>query len=152
MKRIFYSLILTFSLLILSNVESNGQCSGCSSPYASQTATYVYNSSCSITINFCLDCSPTGHPIMKLCSITIPYNSNCYNIPIDPTFWNNIRNEMLIKAALVCGTFGPCPQRIAADIYQATCWKLENDWELGMVHIVPCDEEPGSCMQEYEVC
>lgn len=45
MKRIFYSLILTFSLLILSNVESNGQCPGCSSPYASQTATYVYNSS-----------------------------------------------------------------------------------------------------------
>ncbi len=47
---------------------------------------------------------------------------------------------------------GPCPQRVAIDIYQASCWKLENDLENQMVHIVPCDEEPGMCLREYEVC
>jgi len=124
MKKIIFSLFITFTLLILSNVESIGQCPSCPSPYSSYSTTFS-NGSCTLTVNFCLDCAPTGHPVMSICSITVP--NSCSSVNVNASLWNLARNEMLVKAVSVCGGVGPCPQRVAIDIYQAQCWQLEND-------------------------
>lgn len=152
MKKIFI-LICSFILITLSTTELKSQSSSCTCtyPYTSASTTYSIDSSCVITINYCLDCAPTGHPVMKLCNIIVPTDI-CDTLVIDANFWDAVKEEMLISAVNICGGIGPCPTRVAIDIYQASCWQLVNDWENEMVHIVPCDEEPGECMQEFEVC
>jgi len=150
MKNVFLLLIITFTLLIVSNVESKSTCS-CPTNYTPQTFTVTLPSGCVVDINYCLFCQPTGHPILELCSVTL-YTGSCTNINVDFNFWNLIRTEMIKHGVTNCGNVGPCPERVTMDIYQATCLKLVNDWDNGMVHIVSCDLEPGKCIQEYEVC
>jgi len=116
------------------------------------SATFSPNTNCIVSVNYCLNCAPTGHPIMKLCSVTIDFESSCDSVEIDGSFWDQARIAMLKEGASVCGAIGPCPQRQSVDIYQAQCWKLEPDWEEEMVYIVPCDEEPGECFRPYELC
>ncbi len=156
MKKLILSLFLTFTLLILSNVESKGQCATCPSGYTSKSVNHVLSNGCEITINYCIFCGPTGHGAMKLCSITIPYHAApnpCYNMVIDGSFWQEVKHAMVFNAAVECGNIGPCPQRVNYEIYQASCWKLDIVWgQFPRLEMKPCPLEAGECLQEFEIC
>jgi hypothetical protein len=152
-KKLIISLFLTFALLILSNVESNGQCNPCQIGYTPKSFNYqVTETSCTITVNYCAFCAPTGNPIVKLCSITIPHDNDCKNLNLTNFEWNKIKEAMVSDAANSCIGIPPCPTQITTEVYQAECYRLENDWINGMVWILPCESEAGECRQNYQVC
>ena len=153
MKRIFYSLILTFSILILSNVESNGQCS---CPPANQVSfNMTLPSGCKITIVYCRDCQPTGHASMELCHVIIPYSGACIGMAIDQAFWLEVKKAMVFNAAAACGNIGPCPQKVVYEIYDAACKRLvfvNPPDQPSYIKIENCPNDPGICKQEFELC
>lgn len=74
MKRILFSLIFTFSLLILSNVESKGQCS-CPSGYTHTIDTVNINGTCELYVEYCYKCDPhTLYRSVQICNIIIPWS------------------------------------------------------------------------------
>jgi hypothetical protein len=153
MKNIISLLIFIFALFIMSNVESNGQCASCPSGYTGYSLSYVIPAtSCTITVNYCLLCSPTGNPVVRLCSIEVPHISACNNLILNSGLWDMIRTQTLKDAVNYCTGIPPCPTRKTMELYQADCFKLENDYINGRVLILPCDAEPGECYQEYEIC
>jgi len=146
-KKLFISLILTFSLLIMTNVESKGQCPSCPSPYTNHSVNHTLttgpNAGCEITINYCLFCHPSGHAESRLCSVTIPYTTNpydpCFGMTLDANFWNEVRHAMIFNSAVVCGNIGPCPYRVVFTTYQANCMELTIDWGVFPIFVIkPC--------------
>ncbi len=89
-KKLFISLILSFSLLILSNVESKGQCSSCLSGMTPASFVFTLSTGCQITVNYCWKCPTPPHlpGAATLCNISIP-SGNCIGIVIDVTFFKN---------------------------------------------------------------
>lgn len=158
MTKFILTLFITFTLLILSNVEGKGQCSSCPSGYTSESVNHTLSNGCEVTINYCLFCQPTGHGAVRLCSVTIPYTNDpfdpCYNLVIDGIFWDEVREAMTFNSAVECGNIGPCPQRMNYEVYQASCMQATIEWTPYPPRYVlkPCPQEAGECMQEFEIC
>lgn len=154
MKKIIFSLLFTFTLMFISNVESKGQCT-CPSGYTPQSVNLNLGSGCVITIDYCMLCHPTGNPEANLCQVRIP--NTCVGLNIDLAFWTNVRNAMIADLALKCsysGGIGPCPQRTSFSVFQAFCMGIyPNDPQNPTGYIIkPCDGEAGVCYKQYEVC
>ncbi len=154
-KKLFISLILSFSLLILSNVESKGQCTCPNSNYQQASFQMTLANGCPITVNYCRLCHPTGNPEARLCSIEIPYtNINCQNMVIDSYFWAQVRLEMVKYIYYNCISLEvlPCPHQTLVDIYSASCYYMLDNPIAQMIEIKPCPYDPGLCLQEWEIC
>lgn len=161
MRKLIFSILIIVSTLLFTNVESKGQCPTCPSPSSSESVIMgISGTSCSITINYCLFCSPTGHPRLELCSILIPYGptSFCNNIAIDNIFLENVRKAKVIDGAVKCASamglpIGPCPNRTIVETYLPTCAKFGVPDEItGKVPLIPCPQLGGQCFQEWEIC
>lgn len=155
MKKIFLSLLITFALLILSNVEGKGQACSCPTGYSTVSFDYEYNSSCTLTINLCVMCHPTGHPEIRLCGVTFDYgNSKCDQITIDPNFWAEIRKQSVLHVnGNLCNIgVGPCPQLATYEYYNGMCKEIINDTFNDLIYIRNCDGEAGLCISESYLC
>jgi len=156
MKKIIFSLFITFTLLILSNVESIGQCPSCPSPYVSASFQFTLPNGCGpITVNYCRDCSPTGHPIVKLCSVEIPYYiTQCQNLQLGYSFWDEVKRQTLLNMYVYCINLEilPCPQRTVVEFYNTNCMTVEADITSQFWNLVPCEQDAGICMQEWTLC
>jgi hypothetical protein len=153
MKKFILTFILTFTLLILSNIESNGQACSCPTGWFDYSFDYVVpGTSCTITVNFCTNCAPTGHTLIELCNIVVPYSSAC-EITLNPPFWTQLRNALAVNAIISCdlGT-EPCPGRNQTIVSHGACMKLEFDDIAQEVTIEKCDQDPGVCETEIFVC
>lgn len=159
MKKIIFSLIITFTLLILSNVESKGQCTSCPGNTSPTAFQITLKTGCDAFIHYCYDCAPTGNPIAQFCMIAIPNAPSCNGITIDAQFWRDVREAMMIDLASICsnawGQIPPCSTSVfqSLEIVIANCMEVidhPNDPTLKIIK--PCDAEPGLCSKEYEVC
>ncbi len=154
MKNFISLLIITFSLLIISNVESSAQCT---CPPANQKTfnMTIPGTSCQVTVVYCLDCQPTGHASMELCHVINPYDNPCIGMAIDAAFWIAVKKAMVLDAAIICGNIGPCPQRKIYEIYDAACKRLvfvNPPDQVPYILLEPCPADPGICKQEFELC
>ena len=156
-------IILFCMILLFATNESSSQCVNCIFPSSQESFQMeIPNTSCTITVNYCLTCSPTGNTIVKLCSIEIPYNSNCLGTNLDASIFNILRKEMAKDGAQICAVtngipIGPCPNRAIIETYLPTCvgWAVSFDFSGGIakVSLVPCANlVPGECLQEWEIC
>jgi hypothetical protein len=155
MKKIFISLILTFALLILSNVESRGQCASCPSGYVPQQVNLDIGGGCIVTIHYCMLCHPTGTPEAKLCGVYIPVS--CGVITMDYEFWWNIRKKLITDLAIKCsysGEIEPCPQQNVFSIDEGFCYGIYPNHPTNPTgyDIKPCVGEAGECYKTYEIC
>jgi hypothetical protein len=167
MKKIFISLFLTFALLILSNVESNGQAC-CPSGYDHTIDTISINGTCELYVEYCYKCDPhTLYRSVYICNIIIPWNQpggcNLDGTDIGSQgFWEAIYVETLEKLTNKpsCGNYEPCgevpcttsymPNRFV-EIKKAACFrKFENPFTQ-QTSIIPCETE-AQCVIEYCVC
>jgi hypothetical protein len=153
MKRIFLILILTFTLLILSYVESNGQCSSCPTNFTPKSVNLNLGGGCFVTIHYCSYCHPTGHTEGKLCGVYIPVT--CGVITMDYAFWWKVREAMILDMATICeDEIGPCPERTSFSIEEGFCYGIYPNHPQNPTgyNIKPCEADPGQCYKEYEVC
>ncbi len=167
MKKIFISIILTFALLILSNVESNGQCE---TGYTSQTITTNIGG-CDYVVKFCYKCpEPTSHwPDGDGYIVPIEYTK----IPTDPPCENGMNHEEIhtyLYNFMHTGQFiwyftclyhnqaiPPCggdenESRIMYHVLWANCWKLDHTEVYGSptTGMVPCGTS--SCRTYTSYC
>ena len=158
MKKIIFSILIFVSTLLVTNVESKGQCPTCPSPSTSESVIMgISGTSCSITINYCLFCSPTGRPRIELCSILfpIPY---CNGLSITSSLLFEVKKAMVKDGSVKCATamglpIGPCPNRNIVETYFPTCGKFGVPDEItGTAPLIPCGQLPGQCYQEWEIC
>lgn len=156
MRKLNVILIFSVFFLLLNISESNGQCSYCP-PGSTASSCQVAIGNCTVTVNFCLDCSPTGHAIASLCNISLPYT--CMGLPIDHNFWIQARREMLkavgAQCASVYGEIPPCSTSVRPyiEIVTPACVKIYQDPNNMNYSIIgTCDAEAGQCSIEYEVC
>ena len=77
MKKISALLILTFTLLIISNVESSAQCTSCPGNPTPTSFPITLATGCVAYVHYCFDCAPTGHPVAQFCMVAIPNNASC---------------------------------------------------------------------------
>lgn len=159
MKKIVFSLIVTFTVLILSNNESIAQCTSCPGNTTPTAFAITLKTGCTAYIHYCYDCAPTGNPIAQFCMISLPNNPNCNGITIDAQFWKDVRDSMMINLATNCsniwGQVPPCSTSTfqSLEIVVANCMEvIEDPNDAEIILIRPCDAEPGLCSKEYEVC
>lgn len=156
MKKIFFSLIITFSLLILSNEESIG----CSCPQNYSFKSYLItlpNTNCVIQFNVCIKCSPTGNPEVRFCSVYIDINDpSCTNANINPVDWSNMKKEVMGLVLKDCPEtqIPPCPTQSnwTANYYEAFCLEAIYNGVEERVELIPCDVSPGLCETQYSAC
>lgn len=152
MNKFFITLIFTFSLLILSNVESKGQCASCPTNFTPKVVNVTING-CNVTIHYCKFCHPTGHPEAKLCGVYFP--TTCGNIVIDYDFWYQVREALILDMSIDClESIGPCPERTSFSIEEGFCLGIYPDDPQNPTEYVikNCDGQAGTCYKEYEVC
>ncbi len=110
MNKFFITFFLTFTLLILSNVESKGQCTDCPMGWFNYSFVYeVPGTDCEITVYYCTNCAPTGHVTVHICNIIVPYE-DC-EIQLNPGFWDGLKKAAILDALTKCdllGAAGPC--------------------------------------------
>jgi hypothetical protein len=155
-KKLFFSLILTFTLLIISNVESNGQCTDCPAGWFNYS--FVYKSSrydCDITVHYCTNCAPHGFTEIKICNLIIP--TDTCSITLNPLFWENLKKAVVVQSLSECNMLGivpPCStfSRTQVIVTSADCFRAEFDDIAEVANILPCEEDEGECVQEFSVC
>lgn len=159
MKNFISLLIITFSLLILSNEESDAQCTSCPAGSTPTSFPITLATGCVAYVHYCFDCAPSGHPIAKICMVSIPRVSACSGILIDSQFWIDIRREMMKDLVTICsnawGSVPPCSTstRYSLEIVSTECMEvIDHPTDPGLLVLKPCDLEPGFCSKEYEVC
>jgi hypothetical protein len=152
-NKIIISFMLTFTLLLVSNVESNGQCASCPSGYSPQSVPLDLGSGCVITIYYCMLCHPTGHSEAKLCGVFIPIT--CGVIDIDMNFWKMVREALIIDLATACDDeIGPCPERISFSIEEGFCLGIYPNHPTNPTGYIikNCEADAGTCYKQYQVC
>jgi len=159
MKNFISLLIITFSLLIISTAESYAQCTSCPNNSTPTAFPITLASGCIAYVHYCFDCSPTGHPMAKICMVSIPRVSACSGIVIDSQFWIDIRRAMMVDLNTICsnawGNIPPCSTstRYSMEIVSTECMEvIDHPTDPELIIIKPCDLEPGFCSKKYEVC
>jgi hypothetical protein len=160
MKKILIFSILTFTLLLFSNVESKGQCTSCPSGFVTTAFPITLKSGCEAWVHYCYLCSPTGNPVAQFCGIYIPKTTACNGILINDAFWEMLREEMMIDLVYsacfdIYGELPPCSTsfRKSLEIVVADCMEVYEDVTSPEIVILrPCNADPGLCTKEYEVC
>jgi len=159
MKKIIALLILTFTLLIISNVESSAQCTSCPGNTTPTSFPITLATGCVAYVHYCFDCAPTGHPVAQFCMVAIPNNASCNGLVIDSDFFKTIREEMMKNLSSICsnvwGSVPPCSTstRYSLEIVMTNCMEVIDDFNNPGYRILkPCDADPGLCSKEYEVC
>jgi hypothetical protein len=154
MKKLFISLILTFILLILSNVESNGQCSSCPSGYESKSfQATLPGSSCIVTFNVCVFCAPTGNPQVQFCNAYFP--SSCFSNQVSAFDWFLMKKEVMGKILMDCETeIPPCStmSKTASEYYEAACLIASFNGAENRIEFQPCNSTPGTCRTDFAAC
>ena len=152
MKKIIFSLLFTFTLMFISNVESKGQCSSCPTNFTPKSVNVTING-CNITIYYCKFCEPTGYPSAKLCGVYFP--TSCGNLVIDYDFWYQVREALIIDLSIDCNKeIGPCPERQSFSIEEGFCLGIyPNHPQNPTGYIIKnCDGQAVTCYKKYEVC
>ncbi len=144
--------MIALSIFFATNVVATASCS-CPSGFTPKSFQYTLaTTSCEITINYCTNCSPTGHTSVYLCDIVVPYG-NCTGITVDAAFWQEIKEATLIENMEDCNLgMPPCPGRIQMDFYKGDCKRLVYDDYYETITIEDCDEEGGTCVNYYSIC
>jgi hypothetical protein len=150
MKKIIFSLIFTFTLLILSNVESIGQCP---SGYSHKLDTLTFNG-CLYEVSICFKCAVTHHGEVSINRVRpIPNQAP----PCDLQAWQNFNNALTYIRGIVYSPYyyfeklcssmipSPCPDYTPAKFREYFCWKKT---PLGFI---PCDKEV-YCEVTIEYC
>ena len=157
MKKLIMIILFCMILLFATN-ESSSQCANCIFPSSQESFQMeIPNTSCTITVNYCLTCSPTGNTLISLCSVVFPYTSNCFGIHLDEDFFESVRQGMAKDGALKCANkngipIGPCPNRAIIETYLPTCARWEVNTINSSVNLVPCFQNAGLCYQQWEIC
>lgn len=155
-KKLFISLFLTFALLILSNVESEGQCTDC--PMGWFNHSFIYkplSTKCDIIVHYCTNCAPTGFMEIKICNLIIP--TDTCSITLNPLFWENLKKELVVQSLTECDMLGivpPCSSlsRTQVIVTAADCFRAEFDDIAEVANIIPCEEDTGECSQTASLC
>lgn len=160
MKNVFLLLIITFSLLIVSNVESKGQCP---TGYTPQTITLNIGG-CNYDISVCVSCpSPTSH-FPNEGSIIIGEIVEQVTIPPCNNGWTEEQIINYVKNYMDTGQFmwyfscfwseiPPCPKEsILFHVLWSNCWRAyQTTWDSSPTRgMQPCGES--YCRSYYTYC
>jgi hypothetical protein len=142
------------AVFFASNVSTKAQCSDCPSWYGTYSFDYVVpGTSCTITVNYCQSCEPTGHTDVRLCEIVVPYG--CSPFQLNHTFWMNVKIAAVEHAVATC-SFGipPCGglPRQQYSLFTGECKHMVYDSVLGKITIEDCDIDPGICKSTFDAC
>lgn len=173
MKKIIPFLIFTFTLLIMYNVESKGQCS-CPTTTGWQQVTFpvLYKAGdvdCRVDITYCYFCGDNSlHREIYFCKADLKHYS--YS-PTEPNycdwsgvdigsqeFWDVIYEHMIYDMFYRCTTIPFCDDLTAnavfrrfTEIKKSSCMKSVFNPILFQTEIRPCENE-ALCVIEYDVC
>lgn len=159
MKKIISFLIITFALLIISNVESKGSCA---SGFTQDTVTVTIGN-CDYLITVCFKCAVTNPGEVYIKSIA-EVDSSCNNaLPIDQIIdqaYSEISNGSFIYSNLCIDSWydaGPCdgsPTNYSQFIIHFSyCWQIKNRYN-GSEYIddyIPC-EDNAECTETLTYC
>ncbi len=156
MKKIVSFIIITFALLILSNVESKASCP---TDYTSQTMT-INVGGCQYYVDVCVLCpSPTSHypdegGIIVNSFIKVPTNPPCINGMSDNDVIDYLYNYMHTGqfiwyfACLYDGRIPPCggqggESKIQYHVLWPNCWKIDHvPWyHVPYTGMVACEDD-----------
>ncbi len=158
MKKIIFSLIITFTLLILSNVESNGQCA---SGYSSKTITLTLGN-CDYVIDVCYKCEVTNPGSVYIRQIT-EVDSSCNNaLPIDQIIaqaYAEISTGAFIYSNLCIDSWYDAPPCNGGTAYKEFeiifnyCWqiRLRDNGYQHVFEFIPC-EDNATCIETLRYC
>lgn len=141
--------------MILSNVESKGQCSSCPENYSpvSYTIDFPGVNGCEVTFYFCTFCPPTGSPQVTFCNASFKM-PEC-TVTITPAMWLELKKEVMGLVLEDCEFSGipPCPtwSYQAVDYFEADCL-IGIQYSNGDVGFEPCPNDPGVCKIEFAAC
>ncbi len=156
MKKLFISLILTFTLLILSNIESNGQCE---TGYTSKTVT-IQAGNCEYYVEVCYKCEVHFPGTVRINKFWL-VDSTCNNaLDIDlvvNTFYITMRDGAFIYSNFCPdGLYNtpPCGGGYNQfEIHYAYCWQqwYRHNGDGPVREYWPC-EDNANCTETFKVC
>jgi hypothetical protein len=154
MKNFISLLIITFALLVMSNVESKGQCA---SGYSSKTITLTLGN-CDYVIDVCYKCEVTNPGSVYIRQIT-EVDSSCNNaLPIDQIIaqaYAEISTGAFIYSNLCIDSWYDAPPCNGGTAYKEFeiifnyCWQIrlgDNGYEY-----IPC-EDNATCIEKLKYC
>jgi len=153
MKKIIFSLIITFTILILSNVESNGQCP---SGFTLKTVTLTIGP-CDYDVRLCYKCGLANPGEVSIVDITLKDDS-CTPLPLEQVFdgiYATLNNYQFIYNELCTSYSVPnCPN--LSDIFTVKwwcCWEVERVEYFGeeTYKYRPCNYD-SYCIEYLQFC
>ncbi len=160
-KKLFISLILTFTLLILSNEESNGQCP---SGYSSKVVTIPVGP-CDYKVEVCYKCEIHHPGTIKINRIEI-VDTSCYSglniIQILLQIYTEISTGGFIYSNFCIDSWydaPPCTEPLNESAYSQFIISYSYCWQVRHRHngiepifeLIPC-EENASCTETIRYC
>jgi hypothetical protein len=159
MKKIILSLILTFTLLILSNVESKGQCE---TGYTSKTLT-IQVGNCDYGVEVCYKCELHHPGTIRMKKFWL-IDSNCVNsldidIVVNSLYLEISDGSFILTNFCPDGLYNtpPCNEQGTSynefTFYYAYCWQqwYRSNGVAFVREYWPCEENAG-CEERIKVC
>lgn len=146
MKRIFLSFLVTFALMIMTNVESMAQCQ---SGYTNKKVQLTI-AGCNYEVEICYQCGVHNAGEVYIIGVTLLPNQSCTALPLNDfidQLYNIVNTYQFIYLNLCTSLpqLAPCPDQSEQVItYIAKCWEVELiEYFSDTTYVYrPCDDTP----------